>query len=269
VLLLCALLAQGHAQTPEEVPGITEPIEDVTLGLSVIGRIAAIHFEEGDEVASGAVLLELDKRLEELEVALRKLLWESKAELNAAADRVDTVRIDLDATRQLFATTQSVSKEELDKKELEFKLAQAEYERLKVVEEREAIEHQVAEEQLRRRQVFSPIDGVIAKIYFEEGESCDPNKPLLRVVNRAKCYFVANVDARLAAGLRVGQPVPLSIEGGAEPVRIEGAVHFVSPVVDPASGLQEVKVIFDNEAAGIRPGVAGTMQIESLRHGAR
>jgi hypothetical protein len=35
-------------------------------------------------------------------------------------------------------------------------------------------------------------------------------------------------------------------------------VELVSPVVDPASGLVEIKVLFDNLEGRIRPGLSGT-----------
>ena len=38
---------------------------------------------------------------------------------------------------------------------------------------------------------------------------------------------------------------------------IGGKIVFISPVVDPASGLQKVKVLFDNAEGKIRPGVSG------------
>jgi multidrug efflux pump subunit AcrA (membrane-fusion protein) len=57
----------------------------------------------------------------------------------------------------------------------------------------------------------------------------------------------------------VGQPVKLEIESGSSALSVEGRVDFVSPVVDPASGLLKVKVLFENREGKIRPGVAGVM----------
>jgi multidrug efflux pump subunit AcrA (membrane-fusion protein) len=36
---------------------------------------------------------------------------------------------------------------------------------------------------------------------------------------------------------------------------------YVSPVVDAASGLQEVKALFENAGGVIRPGVAGVLMV--------
>ena len=43
---------------------------------------------------------------------------------------------------------------------------------------------------------------------------------------------------------------------------LTGKVVFLSPVVDPASGLQKVKLLFDNADGKVRPGLAGKLFIE-------
>ena len=82
--------------------GVTEAIKDVTLSLSVAGTVSSIFVKEGSTVKRGQIILELDKKLEELEVARRKLIWESKAELIAAKARVLTMKSRLESTRKLF-----------------------------------------------------------------------------------------------------------------------------------------------------------------------
>jgi RND family efflux transporter MFP subunit len=242
--------------------GITEPIRDATLSATVPGTIAVIHVDEGDRVAGDEVLVELDKELEELEVERRKMIWESKVEVDSAEQRAETVKRDLDGTRQLFETTRSVSQDELEQKELEYKLAVAEWDRLKLAEDRERIEYRMAEEQLRRREIRSPMDGTVAEVFIEEGEGCETREPIIRIVQTREVRFVTNIDARIARNLRLGAKVSLDIEGGADSIRREGEISFISPVVDPASGLQEVKAVFGNEDGEVRPGVAGVMILD-------
>ena len=54
----------------------------------------------------------------------------------------------------------------------------------------------------------------------------------------------------------------LQISSGSGPMSVEGKLVFLSPVVDPASGLQKVKVLFDNAGGKVAPGVAGKMLLE-------
>ncbi|MEA3416873.1 MAG: efflux RND transporter periplasmic adaptor subunit [Thermodesulfobacteriota bacterium] len=263
VIVLVFLLSCGvyplFAGETISVSGITEPINDVTLSLDVSGAIRSIFFKEGALLKKGQAILEVDNRLENLEVKRRKLIWESKAEVNAALERVITLKSLLESTRVLYENTGSVSKEELDEKELDYKLALAEQERLEIAEERERVEHEMAVETLRKRTLFSPINGVIIELFLDLGETCEANQALVRVVNTSKCFFVCNIEERLGRELRMGQSVYIELQTGSKSLKKKGTIAFVSPVVDPASGLLEVKVQFDNSGGEIWPGVSGFM----------
>src|SRR5437660_4008088 len=215
--------------------GITEPFLDVTMSASVAGIITAQKFREGDFVKEGDVILELDKKLEELETARRKLVMDNK-------------KVDFDATEVLFKTTKAVSGEEREKKEVEYRIS--------------VVEHDMAAEQLRRRSIIAPLSGIITEVMLKVGEACQPYQPLVRVVDVRRVYFVANVEARLAALFKQGQTVKLEIETGAAALPVQGTISFLSPVADPASGLIKAKVLFENPAGKIRPGLAGKLLLK-------
>lgn len=215
------------------VTGITEPIADVVLSASVPGIVSAWKFKEGDFVKANDVIIELDNRLEELEVERRKAVLESR-------------KSERDALKTLAAKSSiSVKKEELEKAETDFRIAQT--------------EHEMAVEQLRKRAVISPCAGSVVDIARDVGEACQAYQPLIRVVDTRQCYFVSNVEARLAGPLRAGQMVKLEIETSSATIALEGKIIYLAPVVDPASGLQKVKVQFDNADGRVRPGVSGKM----------
>jgi RND family efflux transporter MFP subunit len=217
-------------------PGITEPILDATLGTPVAGIIAARNCKEGEFVKKGQVIVELDKRLEELEMARRAVV-------------LDPLKADFEANRTLYEEPKSsVSKEVLDKKESDYRVAVAEYE--------------LAKEQVRKRLITAPFDGEVTEIFLQVGEACQIQQPIVRLVDTRHCYFVGQVDAKAGHALQVGQKVNLEIEAGLSVALLEGVVSYVAPVVDPASGLMKVKVIFENPDGKIRPGVAGKMSFQ-------
>jgi multidrug efflux pump subunit AcrA (membrane-fusion protein) len=85
---------------------------------------------------------------------------------------------------------------------------------------------------------------------------------LIRVVDTRQCYFVSNVEARAAGRLKRDQTISLEIESVPAAIKIQGKIIFLSPVVDPASGLQKVRIVFDNTDGRVHPGVAGKLIIE-------
>jgi len=218
------------------VTGITEPIYDVMLSASVSGIVGAWKFKEGDFVKAGETIIELDKKLEELEAERRKLAMDNRKQ-------------DRDNLQALFKKSSiSVKKDELEKAETEYKIA--------------AVEHEMAVEQLRKRSIIAPCSGNITDITRDVGEACQPYQPLIRVVDTRQCYFVSNVETRAAGRLKLDQNIKVEIELSPMTATVEGKIVFLSPVVDPASGLQKVRVLFDNTDRRIRPGVAGKLIIE-------
>jgi RND family efflux transporter MFP subunit len=216
--------------------GIVEPFLDVTLSTPVPGIVTSRKFEEGTAVPAGAVLMELDNNLERLEVERRRVVRDQK-------------QTEFANLKKLFGTTKGVSKEELDTKEAEYRVA--------------AVEHDMAVEQLRRRQVIAPHAGVITEIMLEVGEACAAYQALIQVVDTSQCYLVASVEASQGSRLKRDQNVRMEIDLGGGKAIVPGKVFFVSPLIDPASGLQKVKIIFDNRDGRVRPGLTGVVLSES------
>ena len=232
VITAAALRPPAGAAGPAAVDGITEPFMDVTLGLADPGIIRQQFFKEGDYVQKGGAILELDKKLEELEVQRRK----------AVMDQDQMVR---DSTRELIQTTKAVSKEDLAKAEAGYEVSAAEY--------------GIAVQQLANRRLVAPFSGNITEILLRPGAACAPYQPLVRLVDVSRCYFTGHMDGVAVSNLKLDQPVKIEVTGGRS---VTGKICFISPVVDPASGLARVKAIFDNLDAKIRPGLAARMFIE-------
>lgn len=232
--LICSasLAGASHAAT-HSATGITESILDATLSSPVPGVLAQRRFKEGDTVKLGDVLIELDRRLEELEVVRRKAVHaQSKAEY--------------EVTKALYEKPgSSTPKVDVERRLLEYEVAK--------------VEHELAEEQLKRRVIRAPFEGTIAELFLQVGEACQAQQPLARLVDTRQCHFICNVEARFSRTLRLHQEVDLEIGEGGDPVRERGKIVFISPIADPASGLMKVKVLFPNPTGLVRPGVAGKM----------
>jgi multidrug efflux pump subunit AcrA (membrane-fusion protein) len=169
----------------------------------------------------------------------------------------------LESTRELFNSTGSVNREELEKLQLEYETSVLDKEKLESAEERERIEYEMSRETLHKRSMRSPIQGTVIKLFLDEGESCQENQPLVHVVDTSRGLFVSNVEEWIGRTLKKGQTVELKIKTGNESTTKLGTVIFVSPVVDPASGLLEVKTEFDNADGSVRPGISGSLLLRS------
>lgn len=244
LLMLSVATLFIHAAKAAEVtltaPGITESFLEVSLSSSVAGIIGSQSCKEGDFVTNGAPVIELDRKLEELEVERRKLI-------------VDARKSDFEGTKKLFEKTKGTSKEELEKKETEYRVA--------------VVEFETAVEQLRKRYIIAPFAGQITQVLLHSGEACQPYQPVVRMVDTRQCFFVSNLEAKLAASLKTNQTLRLEIDTGTVPMKIDGKISFLSPIADPASGLVKVKVLFPNAGGQIRPGLAGAVLLSLSSNG--
>ena len=107
------------------------------------------------------------------------------------------------------------------------------------------LEHERARVQLERRRLRSPIDGIVTRILKDRGESVLLSEPvILKVVQLDPLLVIFLVPADLARNLAVDQTVPVRIAEIAKAA--QGKVEFVSPTIDPQSGLTRVRVRLPN-----------------------
>ncbi|MBV5330734.1 MAG: efflux RND transporter periplasmic adaptor subunit [Chlorobium sp.] len=241
------------------VSGFTEAKSDIHLGLTEAGRIARIMVQEGDRVKAGAVLLNLDNTLEELEVKHRQLKRDTKAELNFSMQRQSLSGEKFHSAKRLLEAKTAISRDEFDQAKIDHAQAVADVARFKSQEELEAIEYGLAAEQLRRRTLSAPVSGIVVHLAKAEGEIVQANEPLVRLVEATTGRFVGNADFAVGKQLTVRQPVCIRIELPGETVNRPAVVSFLSPVIDTASNLMEVKAEFANTEQPVQLGGAALL----------
>ncbi len=65
---------------------------------------------------------------------------------------------------------------------------------------------------LGHTEIKSPIDGIVAKRYFNEGDFVSPGMPVYALYNPADMYITANLEETKLKGVRVGQPVDITLD---------------------------------------------------------
>ena len=242
-----------------EVTGLVEPVWRATLAPTVLGRVESIAVKEGDRVEAGTVLLVLERQFEQLDAARREIVAASKVELELAQAKLEVLQTEFEGTERLFSGSGSVSKEDYERARLEIQLARAEVAQLEQREKIEALELQLALEQVSRREISAPQAGTVVEVFPKAGEVCEPRQPLLVMVDARTVRVTLEVDALRTAGLAAGQPVPVQIETPGGILEVAGTIDFVSPVVDAASGFRRIRLTIDNAEGRILPGLPATV----------
>jgi len=129
-----------------------------------------------------------------------------------------------------------------------------------------AAQLEAVENEIRRRQVESPIDGVVVKRLRDPGEWVQAGDPIYRVVRMDRLRVEGLLDATQFDPADVqGHPVIIEVETPHGVEKVQSQITFVSPVVD-AGGDFLVYAEFDNPRKPdgrwlIRPGLKATITI--------
>lgn len=250
-----ALLLVSGTGFALEYPGVTSAYKSAEIAFSVSGKIQHIKIKEGQKVKKGQDLVQLYSRTETLDTERKLILWRSKAEVDAAKEKAVALKKQLTSMQILFDRG-AVSEEELQQKELDYLSAFAMEAQLTTREQVEKIDYQLAHTSLNYRTLSAPFNGVITRMVKELGESVEANQPILKLVDLSRGYFTANLEPTVASNLTNNQTVSIQIKDG---IKVTGKVIFISPEIDPASGLLQIKVEYDNAKQKIRPGIAANL----------
>jgi RND family efflux transporter MFP subunit len=225
------------------------PDRDALVAPQVGGRVVRVLVREGDAVADGQVVAQIDAAL----------LGDQARETEAALARARAERTNADAT---LARAQRVfehgiaARQEVDDATARAASARAAEAEADAVAQRNR-------RQVERATVRSPMAGVVLKVFRRPGELVDgtPATPVVEIADPSRLELVASAPAADVVRLRAGQPATIAVAalpGSAW----TGEVAVVSPAVDRATGLGTVRVSLAPSDAPRPPvGVLGSARV--------
>jgi RND family efflux transporter MFP subunit len=238
----------------ELVEGFAEPYRLIEIAAaSETGLITSIGVREGQTVKRGDLLatLDIDVLVATLNIA---------KERSRLTGRFDGANAELEMRRRRLAKLQQLLREghategEVERAQTDVVIAQANV--LLADEERRlaALECKRIEAQIQRRQVRSPIDGVVTEIRREVGEAVAINDPhLMTVVQLNPLRVKFSLTMAQASELHEGQILPLHLSDVSHAA--DATVEIISPVLDAKSGTVQVTCVIDNSDNRYRSGM--------------
>ena len=264
-----------HVVTRDAVPvtlsfaGTVSADKTLQLTAQMPGRIAAIAGQEGDEFATGTVLVELE------DSALLARREAALASRDAAAAEIRNARVQLDRERfaprsnaantapggmgmpammdQVFANPMQDmmgirsrgADRTSDLVSMETQLAQATT-RLKTAE----ANIREIDSLLRDTRGVAEFAGVIQKVHVEVGDTVQPGQPLLDFSESAALVVEADLPIRLSRTLALGQPLIVALGGDQT---LPAPVSRIYPVADPRQNTVRIELTLP-VGAGATPG---------------
>ena len=269
-------LAQASPQDDDTVSiksAQLQLIVNVEVAARDAGVIDSINITEGQEVDSGAVMLKLDREAtmanansarSELEIA--KAESENDIDLRYAKVSTDVnkkvYQRSVNASRQ-FA--KSVSKTELERLKLELEracLSGEQAQRTAAINELtvglKKAQMELAEVQLRNREIKAPVSGMVVQVYRQVGEWVQPGQPIARVIDLKKLRVSCRCLLEDAAPESIAKSATFIHDGN----EYEATVVFASPEIDPDVQDYIVWAEVENPDGILKPGMSGSIELK-------
>lgn len=232
---------------------------DVDISADVMGRIEALPVKEGQKVKKGQLLVQIDDRSQQMEVARAKgALLSAKS----ASEKADT---DLRREKQLMAKGLS-SQSSLDIAQNAFDQAQAQ------VQVNQALLDQ-AQDQLSKCTIRSPMNGIVTKLNSEQGENVvigtmnNAGTVIMVISDLSAIEIEAEVDETDIASVAPDQDVKIMLDAFPDTTFKGKVIQVGNSATASSFGTSDqvtnfqVKILILDVVKNIKPGMTASVDI--------
>lgn len=193
-----------------EIGGTAEPLQRATLSARLMSTVTAVLVNEGDRVAAGQVLVQLDAR----DITARR--EQVEAGLAAALAMQSEARSHATRIRNLFADS-AATRSQLDQVETALARADAGVAQAMAMNSEAAV-------MASHATIRAPFAGTITARMVDPGALATPGSPLITIEDASSLRISAVAAPDLIGGIARGAKISATIGGTAVAATVEGVV---------------------------------------------
>src|ERR1700674_4842574 len=237
-LVLVAIACVGSTLARAEPLGcLIQPYQEADIGSQVVGVIEQVLVERGDFVKKGQPVAQLNSQVERAALQSAKLRAEDLYQKNFISQQ---------------ATDQAVTEAQV----AEMRLQQAR-EAQRLAQQELAL----AQAQVARRTIRSPLSGVVVEKYLSEGERVE-EKALIKVATIDPLKVEVIVPASYFSRIKQGMSAMVKPDGADAEAR-SAKVIVVDKVIDAASNSFRVRLELPNPNLSLPPGLRCKVEFDT------
>jgi membrane fusion protein (multidrug efflux system) len=221
-----------------EAVGSVEATDGILVVPEIDGLVRALPFKEGDNVAQGDLLVQLDD-----------------AQLKAALDRSEAIYQQNKAT---FDRTKGIVDEEmspqqkLDDAEAALKVAQADVD--------------LARSRWSKTRITAPFSGVVGARRVSVGSFVKAGDALTELARLSELRVVFSAPERYLGSLSRGAEIVVTTPAYPE-MRVKGRITVIEPMLDAGTRSAQLVAVIDNPGGRLRPGMSAQVSAEMNHRG--
>lgn len=230
-VIVAPVKVQNFADRVEAL-GTTKANETVVITADTSEKITEIHFEDGQEVRQGDLLVTLDKSQEEAELrAAEAQLVEAQSSYNRAKN---------------LQNTSALSKATLQEREAALTQRQA------IIDEIKA--------RIDKRVIAAPFDGILGLREVSMGALVQPGERITTIDDLSRIKVDFDVPSIFLSSLKPGLLIVGTVEAFGDR-EFKGEVRTVNTQIDPVTRTVKVRAILPNPDNILKPGLLMTITL--------
>ena len=245
---------------------LIEPAQVVEVRSPTVGIIQEVHARRGDNIRQGQVLVTIESSVERSAAETARFRADAQGALQLSRNKLAASREKARRMSELF-DEEFVSAQARDDAAAEAKLADAELITAQENAEVSKLEHRQSVDQLNRRVLRSPFNGVVMDQYLYPGalvDAGDGKKPILKIAQTQPLTVQAVLPYVLFPQVKSGRPVivvpemPFTRE-------INASIRAVDRVIESASGTFGVVLSLPNAVNRLPGGIRCKLRLPGLQ----
>ncbi|AKJ30098.1 efflux RND transporter periplasmic adaptor subunit [Caldimonas brevitalea] len=242
-----------------------EPAQVVEVRSPVVGLLQQVHVRRGESVRRGQLLVSIESSVEQSASETARFRAGAQGSLLLAQSKLRAAREKARRYEDLYEE-EFVSAQARDDAAAELRTAQAE---LKTAEENAQLaklEHRQSVDQLNRRVLRSPFDGVVVDQYLYPGalvDSGEGKKPILKIAQTDPLVVRAILPFRVFPQVKAGGAATVVPEAPFKG-EVQTRIKTVDRLIDSAAGTFGVLVELDNKRQTLPGGIRCRLRIAGL-----
>lgn len=226
--------------------GVIKPEDKARIMPKVAGRISSLAVEEGDRVATGDLLMDIEP-FDYIRAVENGTAVKNQAKANLEKSKRDYLRMerlyrDKTISEQTYRDTETV-----------YKLAQYAFDQAQVA-------HKTAVRNLKECRVVAPIAGIITDKHVNEGELTGPQTLAFIIMQMDKVKVEVDLPENAYGFVAIGNTCLITIDALPQET-CEGKITRIHPTINPVSRTVKVTISLDNPGIRLRPGMTARANV--------
>ena len=184
----------------------------LSVSSKILGRITNLAVDESDTVKQGQLLVQLDSTdLKAQESQAKAMLALDNESILLAKVNVEKAEDDFNRAQKQYKDN-IIPKEQFDHAQKALEAAKANYNiALSKIGTAQA-QLKVIKTQLQNTQIYSPMDGVVAKRWVLAGDVVSPGQPIFTIYDLKNIWVTADLEETKLAPVHLGDTVDISVD---------------------------------------------------------